>query len=101
LWNIILYLDYFEPINWTVFYHETVSYGSLLINLSVFSSVIFFLIYLLSHSISRKLRQALILLCEIHFALLYILQINLVSSALEKKGSVSMEIVMQLGMRWI
>jgi hypothetical protein len=80
---------------------ETVSYGSLLISLSVFSSVIFFLIYLLSHSISRKLRQALILLCEIHFALLYILQINLVSSALEKKGSVSMEIVMQLGMRWI
>ncbi|KAK2457295.1 piezo-type mechanosensitive ion channel protein [Trifolium repens] len=59
--------------------------------------MIFFLIYLLSHSISRKLRQALILLCEIHFALLYILQINLVSSALEKKGSVSMEIVMQLG----
>lgn len=63
--------------------------------------MIFFLIYLLSHGISRKLRQALILLCEIHFALLYILQINLVSSALEKKGSVSMEIVMQLGMRWI
>ncbi|XP_045822648.1 piezo-type mechanosensitive ion channel homolog isoform X1 [Trifolium pratense] len=59
--------------------------------------MIFFLIYLLSHSISRKLRQALILLCEIHFALLYILQINLVSSALEKKGSVSMEILMQLG----
>ncbi|XP_027189756.1 piezo-type mechanosensitive ion channel homolog isoform X2 [Cicer arietinum] len=60
--------------------------------------MIFFLMYLLSHSISRKLRQALILLCQFHFALLYILQINLISSALEKKGSVSMEIVMQLGL---
>ncbi|XP_020972104.1 piezo-type mechanosensitive ion channel homolog isoform X2 [Arachis ipaensis] len=60
--------------------------------------VIFFLIYLLSHNVSRKLRQALILLCEIHFALLYALQINLISNALEKKGSVSMEVVMQLGL---
>lgn len=47
------------------------------------------------------MRQALILLCEVHFALLYILQINLISSALEKKGSLSMEILMQLGMQWI
>ncbi|XP_028789013.1 piezo-type mechanosensitive ion channel homolog [Neltuma alba] len=60
--------------------------------------MIFFLMYLLSHNISRKMRQALILLCEVHFALLYILQINLISSALEKKGSISMEVLMQLGL---
>jgi len=62
-----------------------------------FFPVIFFLVYLLSHNVSRKMRQALILLCEIHFSLLYVLQINLISTALEKKGSLSMEIVMQLG----
>ncbi|RDX99269.1 Piezo-type mechanosensitive ion channel-like protein, partial [Mucuna pruriens] len=61
--------------------------------------MIFFLMYLLSHNVSRKIRQALILLCEIHFSLLYVLQINLISTALEKKGSVSMEVVMQLGLR--
>nr|KYP71537.1 Protein FAM38B [Cajanus cajan] len=60
--------------------------------------MIFFLMYLLSHDVSRKIRQALILLCEIHFSLLYVLQINLISTALEKKGSVSMEVVMQLGL---
>lgn len=66
---------------------------------SVCYPVIFFLIYLLSHDISRKMRQALILLCEVHFALLYIVQINLISSALEKKGSISMEVLTQLGMQ--
>ncbi|XP_057423805.1 piezo-type mechanosensitive ion channel homolog isoform X2 [Lotus japonicus] len=60
--------------------------------------MIFFLMYLLSHNVSRKMRQALILLCEIHFSLLYVLQIDLISAALEKKGSVSMEVVMQLGL---
>ncbi|KAE9589210.1 putative Piezo family protein [Lupinus albus] len=60
--------------------------------------MIFFLIYLLSHNVSRTIRQALILLCEIHFALLYVLQINLISTALEKKGSVTMEVVTQLGL---
>ncbi|TKY52583.1 Piezo-type mechanosensitive ion channel-like [Spatholobus suberectus] len=61
--------------------------------------MVFFLMYLLSHNVSRKMRQALILLCEIHFSLLYVLQINLISTTLEKKGSVSMEVVMQLGLR--
>lgn len=61
------------------------------------ASVIFFLIYLLGHSISRKIRQSLILLCETHFALLYILQINLISNALEQQGSLSMEVLLQLG----
>ncbi|XP_027936634.1 piezo-type mechanosensitive ion channel homolog isoform X1 [Vigna unguiculata] len=61
--------------------------------------MIFFLMYLLTHNVSRKIRQALILLCEIHFSLLYVLQINLISTALEKKGSLSMEVVTQLGLR--
>ncbi|GAB4841187.1 hypothetical protein Ancab_021931 [Ancistrocladus abbreviatus] len=60
--------------------------------------MIFFLIYLLSHSISSKIRQALILLCEAHFALLYILQINLISENLEKRGSLSIEILSELGL---
>ncbi|CAI0580949.1 unnamed protein product, partial [Linum tenue] len=57
--------------------------------------VIFFLMYLLAHDISRKMRQSLILLCEAHFGLLYILQIKLISDALEQK---SMEVLMQLGL---
>ncbi|KAH7517167.1 hypothetical protein FEM48_Zijuj09G0033700 [Ziziphus jujuba var. spinosa] len=60
--------------------------------------MIFFLIYLLSHNISRKIRQSLILLCEAHFALLYILKINLISNALEQKGSISMGVLSQLGL---
>ncbi|KAK3041408.1 hypothetical protein RJ639_000385, partial [Escallonia herrerae] len=60
--------------------------------------IIFFLMYLLSHHISKRTRQALILLCETHFALLYALQLNLVSRALEQKGSLSMNILSQLGL---
>ncbi|PQM34961.1 piezo-type mechanosensitive ion channel homolog isoform X1 [Prunus yedoensis var. nudiflora] len=60
--------------------------------------VIFFLIYLLSHNISRKTRQSLILLCEVHFALLYIIQINPISDTLERKGSLSAEVLSQLGL---
>ncbi|XWS31628.1 hypothetical protein CRYUN_Cryun23aG0092700 [Craigia yunnanensis] len=60
--------------------------------------MIFFLIYLLSHNISRKIRQSLILLCEAHFALLYLLQIDLISNTLEKKGALILEIMSQLGL---
>ncbi|KMS97035.1 hypothetical protein BVRB_7g179380 isoform B [Beta vulgaris subsp. vulgaris] len=60
--------------------------------------MIFFLIYLLGHNISKKIRQALILLCEAHFALLYILQINLISNSMECEGSLSREILSQLGL---
>ncbi|XP_038681197.1 piezo-type mechanosensitive ion channel homolog isoform X2 [Tripterygium wilfordii] len=60
--------------------------------------LIFFLIYLLSHHISRKMRQSLILLCEAHFALSYILKIGIISNALERKGSLSKEILLQLGL---
>ncbi|KAF3962627.1 hypothetical protein CMV_012877 [Castanea mollissima] len=60
--------------------------------------MIFFMMHLLSNSISRKLRQSLILLCEAHFALLYILQLNLISKVLEQKGSFAMEMISQLGL---
>ncbi|KAK2649248.1 hypothetical protein Ddye_016737 [Dipteronia dyeriana] len=58
--------------------------------------MVFFLIYLLSHNIRRKIRKSLILLCEVHFALLYILQIDLISNALERKSSLGIEILLQL-----
>ncbi|KAJ6319740.1 hypothetical protein OIU78_015199 [Salix suchowensis] len=48
--------------------------------------LIFFLIYLLSHNISRKIRQPLILLCEVHFAMLYILEIKSNLSCFGAKG---------------
>lgn len=47
------------------------------------------------------MRQALILLCEAHFAILYILQLNLVSRKLEQKGSISLEVLSQLGLRFM
>ncbi|XP_050223428.1 piezo-type mechanosensitive ion channel homolog isoform X2 [Mercurialis annua] len=59
--------------------------------------MMFFLVYLLSHTISWKIRQSLIVLCEVHFALLYILKLNLISKALEKQSSFSMDILSQLG----
>ncbi|PWA88896.1 hypothetical protein CTI12_AA084740 [Artemisia annua] len=59
--------------------------------------MVFFFLYLLSHDISNKVRQTLLLLCEIHFAFLYSLQITPVSQALEKSGSLSLEILSQLG----
>lgn len=61
--------------------------------------MIFFFLYLLSHNISNKVRHTLLLLCELHFALLYSLQITLISQALEKSGSRSLEILSQLGLR--
>nr|XP_027114534.1 piezo-type mechanosensitive ion channel homolog [Coffea arabica] len=60
--------------------------------------MIFFMIYLLSHTISRKLRQSLILLCEAHFAALFILQLNVISRVLEEKGSWAAEIFSQSGL---
>ncbi|XP_050238768.1 piezo-type mechanosensitive ion channel homolog [Mercurialis annua] len=60
--------------------------------------MICFLIYLLSHDISRKIRQSMILLCEVHFALLYILQIDLISQTLEERSSSTIEVLLQLGL---
>ncbi|PIA44723.1 hypothetical protein AQUCO_01700367v1, partial [Aquilegia coerulea] len=62
--------------------------------------MVFFLIFLLSHTVSGKILQSLILLCEAHFALLYILQLDLVSEALERKDSLTMEILSQLGLQY-
>ena len=53
--------------------------------------------YLLSHSISVKLRKLLILYCEIHFTILYILRLSLISNMLEKCGSVVQMILLQSG----
>ena len=74
-------------------------HGNLLIGVKflICAAVIFFLIYLLSHNINKRIRKALILLCEAHFAILYILQLNFISTFLEQKGSLSMEILSQLG----
>ncbi|XP_052187550.1 piezo-type mechanosensitive ion channel homolog [Diospyros lotus] len=60
--------------------------------------IIFFLIYLLSHNVSKRIRQYLVLLCEAHFAILYILQIDLISKFLEAKGSISLGVLSQLGL---
>ncbi|KAL3626048.1 hypothetical protein CASFOL_029597 [Castilleja foliolosa] len=59
--------------------------------------MIYFFAYLLSHNISTRMRQSLILLCETHFAVLYILQLSLVSRRLAQKGSISFEVLSQLG----
>ncbi|KAJ6682941.1 hypothetical protein OIU74_021070 [Salix koriyanagi] len=59
--------------------------------------MIFFLMYLLSHSISREIRQSLVLICEAHFAMLYILQLNLISEVLKQKFSFITELLSQLG----
>ncbi|WOL18856.1 piezo-type mechanosensitive ion channel [Canna indica] len=58
----------------------------------------FFLVFLLSHSLSRKMRQILIIFCEAHFALSYILQLDLISKSLERSGSLTMLILSQLGL---
>lgn len=44
------------------------------------------------------MRQSLILFCEVHFSLLYILQLNLISKALEQSGSLTVVILKQLGL---
>lgn len=61
----------------------------------------FFVGYLLSHKIDKRMRQSLILLCEAHFAILYILQLNLVSTKLYQESSISLEVLSQLGLRFL
>ncbi|KAI4301844.1 hypothetical protein L6164_035084 [Bauhinia variegata] len=60
--------------------------------------MLFFLIYLLSRGINLKLRQSMIILCEAHVALRYILQLNLISKSLEQKGSFAFQVLSQLGL---
>lgn len=66
-------------------------------NWPIYVSVCFFLVFLVNHSIDKRLRQMLVLFCELHFSILYILQLDLVSSALEHSGSLTMEVLAQLG----
>ncbi|WOH04528.1 hypothetical protein DCAR_0623937 [Daucus carota subsp. sativus] len=58
----------------------------------------YFMIYLLRRTISRKIRQSLILFCEVHFALLYILGINLIAKSVEQRSRVAVEILSHLGL---
>ncbi|XP_062084665.1 piezo-type mechanosensitive ion channel homolog isoform X2 [Humulus lupulus] len=60
--------------------------------------MIFFMIHLLRHTVGRRLRISLILLCQAHFSLLYILQLNVISKAFKQKGSFFMDILSDLGL---
>ncbi|XP_074356993.1 piezo-type mechanosensitive ion channel homolog [Apium graveolens] len=60
--------------------------------------MIYFMLYLLSHTIGRKTRQSLIVFCEVHFSLLYILDMNLISKVVEQRTGVAVEILSQLGL---
>ncbi|KAF3336299.1 piezo-type mechanosensitive ion channel isoform X3 [Carex littledalei] len=58
----------------------------------------FFMLFLLSHEIKTEQRQTLILFCELHFSILYILQLDLISKALENCGPIATEVLSQLGL---
>ncbi|KAK9732624.1 hypothetical protein RND81_04G011100 [Saponaria officinalis] len=60
--------------------------------------IIFFMLYLLRPTIDRRLRHALILLCEVHFALLYILQLNLFAEMLKSQESWPGKMLSHLGL---
>ncbi|XP_074311534.1 piezo-type mechanosensitive ion channel homolog isoform X2 [Silene latifolia] len=60
--------------------------------------IIFFMLYLLRPTIDWRMRQALILLCEGHFALLYILQLNLFAELLKSQGSWPLKVLSQVGL---
>ncbi|PKA54847.1 hypothetical protein AXF42_Ash000682 [Apostasia shenzhenica] len=62
------------------------------------NKLMFFLVYLLSHSVSTSIQQGLLLFCEVHFSLLYVLRLNLIATALEKNGSSVMLFLSQLGL---
>lgn len=79
--------------SFTVIIYQTCTIFNYLISVSV----CFFLVFLVNHSIDKRLRQILVLFCEVHFSILYILQLDLVSSALERSGSLTMEVLSQLG----
>ncbi|XP_078441364.1 piezo-type mechanosensitive ion channel component [Wolffia australiana] len=64
---------------------------------------IFLMVYLLSHSISINIRKLMVIYCEIHFTLLYILRLNLISSMMDRCGPMIQMIFSQSGLknRWI
>ncbi|KAG0629951.1 hypothetical protein M758_1G142000 [Ceratodon purpureus] len=57
----------------------------------------FFLSYLLSSSVAKATRQSLILLCELHFALLYLLQLDWISAHLAEHSETLKPIFSLLG----
>lgn len=44
----------------------------------------FFIVHLVRSSVGRRTRQHLILLCELHFAVLYLLQLDWISALLDE-----------------
>ena len=60
-------------------------------------AVVFFLTYLLSSSVAKATRQSLILLCELHFALLYVLQLDWISAHVAEHAETLKPILSLLG----
>ncbi|KAM6577680.1 hypothetical protein CsatB_029517 [Cannabis sativa] len=60
--------------------------------------MIFFMIHLLRDTVGKKLRISLILLCQTHFSLLYILELHVVSKTFSQKFSSFMDILSDLGL---
>ncbi|BBN02016.1 piezo-type mechanosensitive ion channel component 1/2 [Marchantia polymorpha subsp. ruderalis] len=58
----------------------------------------FFLMYLVSSAVAKRTRQYLILFCELHFAALYLLQLDWISSIIERNEAVLKPIFSQLGL---
>lgn len=57
----------------------------------------FFLSYVLSSSVAKATRQSLILLCELHVALLYLLQLDWISAHLAEHAETLKPIFSLLG----
>lgn len=56
-----------------------------------------FIVYLVSSSMAKRTRCLLILLCELHFAVLYLLQLDYISSAITKYEASMKPILFVLG----
>lgn len=59
--------------------------------------MVFFLIYLMRSTVGRRTRKLLVLLCELHFSFLYLLQLDLFSEALDSKGDSIRSILLHFG----
>ncbi|XP_057815209.2 piezo-type mechanosensitive ion channel homolog isoform X1 [Cryptomeria japonica] len=60
--------------------------------------MVFFLIYLMKSTIGRRVRKILVLLCEVHFALLYLLRLDLISKSIGHKGDLMRTVLFHLGL---
>ncbi|XP_024535480.1 piezo-type mechanosensitive ion channel homolog isoform X3 [Selaginella moellendorffii] len=59
--------------------------------------MIFFMVYLLSSSVARKTRQYLMLYCELHISILYILQLQSISALITAHSKILKPVLSQLG----